>query len=96
MQEKTPSIYILANKKHGTLYTGVTSNLWKRIHEHKNDAIDGFTKRYGVHILVYYEVADTMFSAIEREKQIKGGSRQKKIQLIQKDNPDWNDLIEKI
>ena len=96
MQEKTPCVYILANKKHGTLYTGVTSNLRKRIFEHKHDTIDGFTKRYSVYILVYYEVADTMFGAIEREKQIKGGSRHKKIQMIQKDNPDWNDLTYKI
>lgn len=96
MQEKIPCVYILANRKNGTLYTGVTSNLKKRIFEHKNNVTEGFTKRYNIHNLVYYEVAETMFSAIEREKQIKAGSRQKKIKLIEIDNLNWNDLSAEI
>ncbi len=92
MSEKTPCIYILANKRNGTLYVGVTSNLAQRIEQHKTDAVDGFTKRYKVHILVYAEVCDTMEQAIEREKQIKAGSRKKKIELIERDNPIWIDV----
>ena len=89
-------IYILFNKKNGTLYTGVTSNLIKRIYEHKNKFIDGFTKKYGIDKLGYYETFDTIVSAIEREKQIKGGSRKQKIQLIESINPNWQDLYDKI
>ncbi len=89
-------IYILFNKKNGTLYTGVTSNLIKRIYEHKNKFIDGFTKKYGIDKLGYYETFDTIVSAIEREKQIKGGSRKQKIQLIELINPNWQDLYDKI
>lgn len=92
MKENNAYVYILANKRNGTLYTGVTSNLIKRIWEHKNDAMDGFTKRYKVHLLVYYEIGESIISAIEREKQIKAGSRKKKISLIEKDNLEWNDL----
>ncbi len=75
-------IYILFNKRNGTLYTGVTSNLVKRVYEHKNKLSDGFTRKYNIDKLGYYEVYDTIISAIEREKQLKGGSRKQKIQLI--------------
>ena len=94
--DKIPCIYILANKKNGTLYTGVTSNLSKRIYEHKNGLADGFTKRYSIHQLVYYEVAETILSAIEREKQIKSWSRKKKVNLIELQNIYWDDLSDKI
>ncbi|MBI5798934.1 MAG: GIY-YIG nuclease family protein [Candidatus Yonathbacteria bacterium] len=90
--EKVPCIYILASKRNGTLYTGITSDLLKRITEHKSDTIEGFTKKYGVHTLVYFEVHETMRGAIEREKQIKAGSRKKKIALIESKNPRWEDL----
>jgi len=92
MFEKIPCVYILTNERNGTLYTGVTSNLTRRIFEHKNNLIEGFSKRYNIHSLVYYETAETMFSAIEREKQIKGGSRKKKLLLIEGNNPEWRDL----
>jgi len=89
-------VYILASKKNGTLYTGVTSDLVKRVHEHKNDVIDGFTKKYQVHNLVYYEPHDDMSAAITREKQIKVWQRQWKINLIEKDNSEWKDLYEEL
>ncbi len=89
-------VYILFNKKNGTLYTGVTSNLVKRIYEHKNKIIEGFTSKYGVDKLGYYEMHDTMVSAIGREKQIKGGSRKKKLALIESMNSEWKDLYETI
>ena len=89
---KQPAVYILASGKNGTLYTGVTSDLVKRVWQHKEDLADGFTKRYQVHILVYYELCDDMLSAIAREKQIKAGSRNKKILLIESNNSDWLDL----
>jgi putative endonuclease len=89
---KQPAVYILASGKNGTLYTGVTSNLVRRIWEHKQDLVDGFTKKYQVHQLVYYELCDDMLSAIAREKQIKAGSRKKKILLIGSNNADWLDL----
>jgi putative endonuclease len=85
-------VYILFNKRNGTLYTGVTSNLVKRINEHKAKAVEGFTHRYGVDKLGYYEAHDTIMLAIEREKQIKGGSRKKKLGLIEEMNPEWKDL----
>ena len=94
--EKQPAIYILASQRNGTLYVGVTSNLVKRVWEHKNDQVDGFSRRYGVHMLVYYEILDTMDTAITREKQIKAGSRAKKLRLIESMNPDWNDLYASI
>ena len=94
--EKIPCVYILANRKNGTLYTGVTSNLQKRIFEHKNNVMEGFTKKYDVHKLVYYETGETMRGAIEREKQIKGGSRKKKLKLIENKNPEWNDLYDEL
>lgn len=87
-----PCVYILATKRNGTLYVGVTSDLPKRIWQHKNDVVEGFTKRYAVHDLVWYELADDMASAILREKQIKEWKRQWKLELIEKFNPYWNDL----
>ncbi|MFH1737011.1 MAG: GIY-YIG nuclease family protein [Actinomycetota bacterium] len=94
--EKTCCVYIMSNKWRTTLYTGVTSNLPKRVYEHKNGLADGFSKRYKAHSLVYYEVADEMVAAIEREKQIKGGSRARKVALIESMNPEWRDLSEDI
>jgi putative endonuclease len=94
--EKLPAVYILASQRNGTLYVGVTSNLVKRVWEHKNDLVDGFSRRYGVHMLVYYEILDTMDAAITREKQIKAGSRAKKLQLIESMNSEWNDLYASI
>ena len=94
--EKKGYIYILFNKRNGTLYTGVTSNLVRRIYEHQNKLIEGFTKKYGVDKLGYYEVYDNIAQAILREKQIKAGSRQNKLKLIESLNPDWQDLYEQI
>jgi len=85
-------IYILANKRNGTLYIGVTSNLVKRVYEHKNNIIDGFTKKYSIHKLVYYEITDDIESAIRREKQLKKWNRKWKINLIENSNPKWIDL----
>ena len=96
MENKIPCIYILANERNGTLYTGVTSNLIKRIYEHKNNIIKGFTEKYKIYTLVYYEVGESMLSAIEREKQIKAGSRKAKMKLIEKDNPEWRDLYNEL
>ena len=89
---KQPAVYILASKQNGTLYVGVTNDLIRRIWEHKHDLVDGFTKKYGVHILVYYELHTTMTEAIRREKQIKKWYRTWKIRLIEEENPDWQDL----
>jgi putative endonuclease len=92
---KTPSYtYILSNKKQGTLYIGVTSDLIKRIYEHKQKAVKGFSNTYNLDKLVYYEVHDTIELAIAREKQLKNWHRQWKINLIEENNPDWNDLYE--
>ena len=85
-------IYIMASKKNGTLYAGVTNNLLKRVYEHKNDLVAGFTKRYGIHRLVYYEQVEDINSAIQREKRLKKWRRQWKIDLIEQANPDWRDL----
>lgn len=93
-QSRQPAIYILASQRNGTLYTGVTSNIIQRIYQHKNDLADGFTKRHSCKTLVYYALHETMDDAIAREKQIKGGSRQKKLALIETLNPDWRDLYE--
>jgi putative endonuclease len=90
--ERQPCVYILASKRNGTLYTGVTSDLVKRIWEHKNDIIEGFTKKYNVHILVWYEMHETMESAIYREKVIKNWKRVWKINTIEEANPQWRDL----
>ena len=94
--EKQPAVYILASQRNGTLYVGVTSDLVKRVGEHKNDLVDGFSRRYGVHVLVYFELAESMYAAITREKQIKAGSRAKKLQLIESVNSEWNDLYASI
>jgi len=85
-------VYILASKQNGTLYTGVTGDLFGRVNQHKNDLIDGFTKKYGVHTLVYYEEFDDIEAAINREKRIKDWKRKWKIELIEKLNPQWKDL----
>lgn len=90
------AIYILASQRNGTLYTGVTSNLVQRIWQDKNDAAEGFTKKYQVHQLVYLEFLEDMLTAIAREKQIKKWRREWKIELIEKDNPMWKDLWETI
>ncbi len=92
--EKRGYVYILTNKNNTTLYTGVTSNLPKRIYEHKNKLVDGFSKKYNLDKLVYYEIIDEITEAINREKQIKAGSRKKKIELINSQNPEWKDLSE--
>ncbi|WP_028586096.1 GIY-YIG nuclease family protein [Desulfogranum mediterraneum] len=92
---KQPCVfYILASKRNGTLYTGVTSDLLKRVWEHKNNQADGFTQKYGIHLLVYYEQCEDMVSAIAREKQIKKWHRSWKIQRIEELNPQWHDLYE--
>ena len=85
-------VYILASRRNGTLYIGVTSDLIKRVYEHKSDLVDGFTKRYAVHDLVYFETVDDIDSAITREKQIKRWNRVWKVRLIEKLNPHWRDL----
>jgi len=90
------SIYILASKRNGTLYVGFTSDLVQRIYAHKNNLVEGFTKRYGVHKLVYYETGGNYDGALLREKQIKEWKRQWKIDLIESVNPEWRDLYEDI
>ena len=86
----------MANKRNGTLYTGVTSSLPKRAYEHREGILKGFAKKYGCKMLVWYEVHESMIAAIEREKQIKAGSRAKKLALIEALNPEWNDLYESL
>jgi len=93
---KQPATYILASRRNGTLYIGVTSDLIKRVWEHKNDLIEGFTKKYQVHQLVYFEMHGDMNAAITREKQLKKWNRAWKIELIEKTNPCWRDLWEDI
>jgi putative endonuclease len=90
--EKQPCVYILASGRHGTLYIGVTSNLLGRLQQHREGSIEGFTARYDVTRLVHFEMADTMEAAIEREKRLKKWNRDWKIALIERDNPDWEDL----
>ena len=92
----TAYIYILANQRNGTLYVGVTNNIVRRVYEHKNDLVEGFTKKYCVHLLVYYEVYSNMIEAITREKQIKKYSRSKKLELIERENEEWKDLYDEI
>ena len=89
---RQPAVYVLASKRNGTLYLGVTSDLVKRIWEHKSDLVEGFTKRYGIHQLVWYELHDSMQSAIEREKRLKEWKRGWKVRLIERTNPNWEDL----
>jgi len=91
-----PTVYILASGKNGTIYIGVTSDLVKRVWQHKNCLIEGFTKRYKVHCLVWYELHENMNSAIEREKRLKEWKRAWKLRLIEDFNPDWQDLYETI
>jgi putative endonuclease len=93
---KQPAVYILASKRNGTVYVGVTSNLQQRAWQHKNQSTTGFTHRYHVHMLVYYELHGDMVSAITREKQIKKWNRAWKLELIEEQNPDWQDLWEQI
>jgi putative endonuclease len=94
--EKLFAVYILASKRNGTLYIGVTSNLPKRIWEHRESVVDGFTAKYGVKTLVWYEVHDNAVSAITREKQLKKWNRIWKLSLIEEKNPEWCDLFQEI
>ena len=94
MKEKQVFIYIMANKRNGTLYTRVTNALSNRVWQHKQNMTEGFTKKYKVHKLVYFEQHESMHLAIEREKQVKNWKRQWKLSLIEKENPEWNDLYE--
>jgi len=93
---KQPAVYIMANGRDGTLYTGVTSNLLRRAFEHRTGLAPGFTARYGCKLLVWFELYDDMVNAITREKQIKAGSRVKKLALIRAMNPEWRDLYESL
>ena len=93
---KSYYIYILTNKYHNVLYTGVTNDLKRRVYEHKEKLLPGFTAKYNVDRLVYYEECSDILQAIAREKQIKGGSRQKKLDLINGFNPEWNDLFDQL
>ena len=93
---RQPAVYILTNMRNGTLYTGVTSNLIKRVWQHRNDVVAGFSSRYGLKKLVYFEICDDMYLAIAREKQIKAGSRRTKLRLIENRNPHWKDLYDDI
>ncbi len=90
--ERQPCVYMLASKRNGTLYIGVTSNLTKRIWEHKNNLVESFTSKYGVHTLVWYELHDTMDSAIQREKTIKSWKRAWKMKVVEEMNLHWHDL----
>ena len=89
-------VYIMTNAHHTVLYTGVTNNLARRVYEHKNGLGSDFVKKYNVHKLVYYEIGNDINATIVREKQIKGGSRKKKLDLINSMNPEWKDLYEEI
>ena len=94
--EKDFHVYIIASKRNGTLYIGVTSNLIKRVYQHKNNLLEGFTSKYAVHLLVYYEKHLSADSAIRREKRLKSWKRQWKLALIEKENPKWLDLYSEI
>lgn len=96
MNERQPAVHILASNRNGTLYIGVTSNLEHRVWQHKQDAISGFTQRYGVHRLVYVELCGSITDAIEREKQLKKWKRAWKLELIESVNPEWRDLWEEM
>lgn len=96
MRERQPCVYILASQRNGTLYVGVTSNLPGRVWQHRSDVLESFTKRYRVHDLVWFEMHETMESAITREKAIKAWKRMWKLQLIEKTNPYWRDLYPEI
>jgi len=92
----THYVYILANKRNGTLYVGVTNDLIRRVYEHRNDFVQGFTRKYGVHRLVYFEQCEDFDSALQREKRIKEWKRKWKVELIETGNPEWKDLYEEI
>jgi putative endonuclease len=94
--DKQYFIYIMTNKNNSVLYTGVTNDLKRRVFEHKNKLVEGFTKKYNIDKLVFYEIYNDINEAITREKQIKGGSRVKKIKLIEEMNNKWNDLYDQI
>jgi len=96
MEEKQYYVYIMTNKSNRVLYTGVTNDLTRRVYEHKAELVEGFTKKYHVDKLIYYEASREVESAISREKQIKGGSRGKKIRLIETINPKWKDLYDEL
>jgi putative endonuclease len=96
MYEKHYAVYILASRRNGTLYIGMTSRLPGRIWEHKSDVVPGFTKRYGVHQLVYFELHDTPYEALKRERRLKEWPRKWKLDLIESINPNWRDLYEEI
>lgn len=89
-------VYIMANKRNGTLYVGFTHDLVKRVYEHKNDLVKGFTQRYGIHMLVYYEQHENSEAAITREKRLKVWQRKWKIRIIEEMNPEWKDLYDEI
>ena len=89
-------VYIMASKRNGTLYIGVTKNLIKRVYEHKHNLVESFTKKYNVHKLVYYEYTEDVISAIEREKRLKTWQRQWKLRLIEEMNPEWSDLYDEL
>jgi putative endonuclease len=89
-------VYVLASRKNGTLYVGVTNDLIRGVYEHRNDLVEGFTKRYGVHLLVYHESTSDVAAAIQREKQIKKWNRAWKIELIEQLNPEWRDLYNEL
>jgi putative endonuclease len=91
---KQPAVYIVTNRRNGTLYTGVTSNLPQRAYQHREGHVKGFSARYGCKTLVWYELHGEMIEAITREKQLKAGSRDRKLALIESFNPDWKDLYE--
>jgi len=93
---KQPCVYILASRRNGTLYIGVTSDLIKRVYQHKNNLVEGFTKRYDVHMLVWFEIHATMESAIQRETALKSWKRQWKLRLIEESNAEWRDLYEEL
>ncbi|SDP07315.1 GIY-YIG nuclease family protein [Afipia sp. GAS231] len=93
---KQPCVYMMTNKRNGTIYVGVTSDLPKRAFEHREGVVKGFSKKYGCKMLVWYELHETMVDAITREKQIKAGSRARKLELIEAMNPEWNDLYENL
>ena len=94
--ERQYYVYIVTNIHHTTLYTGVTNNIIRRMYEHRNGLVDGFTKKYKLKKLVYFEQCSDVINAIQREKQIKGGSRAKKLKLIVSSNPEWRDLYEEL
>ena len=94
--EKHPCVYIMASERNGTLYVGVTSDIAKRVWEHKNNVIEGFTKKYSVHTLVWFQIFATMPEAIKAEKQMKEWKRKWKLELIESMNPEWRDLYDEI